>query len=168
MTKSIKVVSFRERFARLTVWHPINTDPEDENRWGPRFWFPTYDVIALILGLYAFFQGSPLLNRMFPVWFTDSLGVALITSSLVCLVGVCFPRLNYLELLGKMAIVFILGGYAGTIAFLSKTNDPNGFVVVALLMSVWLLGPRISVLFVQVTKNSSLSWLFRGSRRKGT
>lgn len=153
MTKPIKVISRWERFKRLTVWHPINTDPNDADRSGPRFWFPTYDVIALILGLYAFFLGSPILNRLFPSWFTDGMGIVLITASLLCLVGVCIPRLVVLELTGKLAIVFMLGGYAGTIMFRSRVTEPNGFVVIVLFMSVWLLGPRITKLFIQISKD---------------
>lgn len=152
MTKPIRVVSRWELFKRLTVWHPINTDPNDEDRSGPRFWFPTYDVIALTLGVYAFFLGSPLLNRLFPSWFTDGMGIVLISASLICLVGVCFPRAALLELIGKLAIVFMLGGYAGTVAVLSRSNEPNGFVVIVLVMAVWLLGPRITKLFVVIPK----------------
>lgn len=152
MTRPIKVVSRWERFKRETVWHPKNLDPSDENRWGPAFWFPTYDLIAMVLGLYAFHLGSPLLNRLFPVWFTDTLGVALFAASLICLIGVCFPRFSMMELIGKLAIVFMLGAYAGTVMFKSSTDEPNGFVVIVLVMSVWLLGPRISVLFARVVK----------------
>jgi hypothetical protein len=149
------VISRWERFRRWTVWHPINTDPNDENRSGPRFWFPTYDIIALTLGIYAYFIGSPLLNRLFPQWFTDTMGIVLAIASVICLVGVCFPRLALLELIGKLAIVFLLGGYAGTVLFRSASNEPNGFVVIVLVMAVWLLGPRITVLFVQIPKASA-------------
>lgn len=154
MTKPIKVLSRWEKFKRRTVWHPINTSRDDEDRWGPWFWFPSYDVIALILGVYALALGSPLLNRLFPPELTDFVGLLLVAAALTCLVGVCFPRFNYLELLGKLLIVFVLGAYAGTVWFMTGTSaDPNGFVVINLVMSVWLLGPRITKLFTQVPKN---------------
>lgn len=156
MTKPIQVIGRWERFKRLTVWHPINTDPNDENRSGPRFWFPTYDLIALTLGFYAYFIGSPLLNRLFPMWFTDSMGIVLVVASAICLIGVCFPRLALYELIGKLAIVFMLGGYAGTVFFRSTAEEPNGFVVIVLVMAVWLLGPRITTLFVQIPKARAL------------
>lgn len=148
-----KVVSYWERFARLTVWHPINTDPEDDDRSGPRFWYPVYDLIAMALGIYALVLGSPLLNKLFPSWFTDGMGVFLMVAATACLVGVVFPKIGILELVGKLAIVFMLGGYAGTVWFLSsKGSDPNGFVVIILVMAVWLLGPRITKLFTQVSR----------------
>lgn len=148
-TKPIKVITYWERVKRQTVWHPLNTDPDDDDRSGPRFWYPLYDLIAFALGTYALFLGSPLLNRLFPEWFTDGMGIVLMTAAALCLVGVVLPRFNYLELLGKLAIVFMLGGYAGTVGFLSR-NAENGFVVLVLVMAVWLLGPRITKLFIQV------------------
>lgn len=137
---------------RSTVWHPLNTDPDDENRSGPRFWYPLYDLMSLALGIVAYFLGSPLLNKLFPVWFTDDMGIVLIVASLCCLVGIVFPRLGWLELIGLLAIVFMLGGYAGTVAWLAISDSSNAFVVLVLTMAVWLLGPRITKLFVQVTR----------------
>lgn len=151
MTKPIQVVTRWQRFIRHTVWHPINTDPEDEDRWAPRFWFPTYDVIAIILGWYAFQYGSPLLNRLFPPWLTDTVAVVLIAAACVCLIGVVFPKLALMELIGKLSLVFLLGAYAGTVAFMTQTEN-NGFVVIVLIMSVWLLGPRVSKLFSMIPK----------------
>lgn len=163
MTRPIKqIVTPWERFKRMTVWHPINTDPADENRWGPRFWYPSYDVIAITLGFYAYFIGSPLLNRLFSPWFTDAMGSALVIAATMCLFGVVFPRLSTIELLGKLALVFLLGAYAGTVLFKSNITEPNGFVVLVLIMAVWLLGPRISVLFVQVPK----TWAKRRAKRQ--
>lgn len=141
-----------ERFKRQTVWHPLNTDPDDEDRSGPRFWYPMYNLITFALGLYALWLGSPLLNRLFPQWFTDSMGVVLMVAASICLIGVVFPKLSVLELVGKLGIVFMLGGYAGTVAFRSKTTEPNGFVVIVLIMAVWLLGPRVTKLFGQVSR----------------
>lgn len=151
-TRPIRVITYWERFKRTTVWHPINTDPTDDDRSGPFFWFPTYDLIAFTLGVVALVVGSPLLNDLFPVWFTAMLGIVLIVSSVICLVGVIFPKLKLMELIGKLAIVFMLGGYAGTVGWLSTSDEPNGFVVLVLVMSVWLLGPRVTKLFIQVAR----------------
>lgn len=151
-TRPIRVITRRERIARALVWHPINTSRDDDDRWGPSFWYPMYDLIAFTLGVYALVLGSPLLNRLFPDWFTNMMGVVLMAASLVCLFGVLVPRYNLFELVGKLAIVFMLGGYAGTVWFLSRPGEPNGFVVIVLVMSVWLLGPRVTKLFIQVAR----------------
>lgn len=147
MTKSIPVITRWERLKRLTVWHPINTDPNDDHRDGPRFWYPAFDLLMLTLGVYAFFIGSPLLNRLFPVWFVDTLGVSIAISAILAAIGAIFPKLFMVEIVGKLALVFLLGGYAGTVGALSKVTDPNGFVVLTLFCLVWLLGPRLSWLF---------------------
>lgn len=153
MTKSVQVVSWWERFKRLTVWHPINTDPNDEYRHGPKFWYPMFDLLMVALGVYAFFVGSPLLNHLFPIWFVDTLGVSIMSAALLASVGAIFPKLYLLELLGKLFMVFMLGGYAGTVAVLSRVDEPNGFVVITLFSLVWLLGPRLSWLFMRLNKN---------------
>lgn len=152
VTKPIPVITRWERFSRQTVWHPLNTDPHDEDRAGPRFWYPVYNILVFSLGVTALLIGSPLLNKLFPVWFTDSLGVGLMLSALGCFIGVVFPKLSVLELLGKLSIVFMLGGYAGTVALFSNREEPNGFVVLVLTMAIWLLGPRITKLFIQVSR----------------
>lgn len=143
----------------------MNTDPNDENRWGPRIWLPTYDLLAIALGLYAFFEGSPLLNRIFTSTVTEIAASVLLAASVAMLVGVCFPKLAILELSGKMVLVFVLGAYAGTVAFMSTKQ--NGFVVIVLIMAVWLILPRITVLFGQlsaqrVSKNQNAQRKARG------
>ncbi|WNN95225.1 membrane protein [Microbacterium phage Tinyman4] len=161
MTKPIKVISLWERFKRATVWHPINTDPSDNYRHGPKFWYPMFDLFMVALGVYAYFIGSPLLNRLFPIWFVDTLGLAITGSALLAGVGAIFPKLYRVELLGKLGLVFLLGGYAGTVAFLSKVTDPNGFVVITLFSLVWLLGPRLSWLFVRLGKEPRVQAFFQ-------
>lgn len=161
MTKPIKVITYWERFKRLTVWHPINTDPSDNYRHGPKFWYPMFDLFMVALGVYAYFIGSPLLNRLFPSWFVDSLGLAIAAAAVLAAVGAMFPKLYLVELLGKLGLVFLLGGYAGTVAALSKVTDPNGFVVITLFSLVWLLGPRLSWLFVRLGKNPRVQAFFQ-------
>lgn len=149
MTRTIKVVSRWERLKRSTVWHPSHTSPDDQDRWGPRFWYPTYDLWALTLGIYAYHLGAPLLNQLFPDWFTDVMAMLVVSAAIACIIGVCFPRLVLLELFGKLAIIFCLGAYAGTILFYSSTEGSSVFIVIVLIMSVWLLGPRVTKLIIQ-------------------
>jgi hypothetical protein len=104
------------------------------------------------LGVYAFFIGSPLLNQLFPVWFIDSLGISITVAASLAAIGAIFPKLFIMEILGKLTMVFLLGGYAGTIAGLSQNAGQNGFVVITLFSLVWLLGPRLSWLFRRLGK----------------
>lgn len=169
MTKPIKVITRWERLKRSTVWHPINTDPEDNYRHGPRFWYPTFDLLMVALGVYAFFWGSPLLNSLFPEWFVNGLGVAIAAAAVCASFGAVFPKFYYIELIGKLGLVFILGAYAGTVAVLSRASEPNGFVVITLFSLVWLLGPRLSWLFLRVAKEPRIeAWLRRRADRRAT
>lgn len=166
MTKSNPVVISRlERFKRSTVWHPIHTDPNDDYRHGPRFWFPGYDILAIILGVYAVWMGSPLLNELFDPWFNLVLGIVLIVSATFALIGVIFPKLYLIELLGKLTIVFMLGGYAGTVAVMSSNAGENGFVVVIMIMAVWLLGPRMTWLFIRTSRRWA-QWTYNRKKRR--
>lgn len=162
MTKPIRIVSSWERFKRATVWHPINTDPNDDYRHGPRFWYPMFDLFMVALGVYAFFIGSPLLNRLFDPLFVSVLGVAITVSAVLAAIGAIFPKLFPIEIVGKLGLVFFLGGYAGTVGALSKASEPNGFVVITLFSLVWLLGPRLSWLFLRLGR----LWE-KHSRRRG-
>ncbi|WKW85420.1 membrane protein [Microbacterium phage Milani] len=153
MTKPIPVITRWERFKRLTVWHPINTDPNDDYRHGPRFWYPGYDLMAVTLGVYALMLGSPLLNRLFPTWFTNGMGLVLIVAGGMAFLGVVFPKLYLVELAGKLLIVFLMSGYSGTIAWLSQNAGENGFVVIALAMIPVLLAPRITYLFIRTSRS---------------
>lgn len=150
MTKPIPVITRWDCLKRATVWHPINTDPSDNYRHGPLFWYPIFDLLMVALGVYAFFIGSPLLNRLFPGEFVDFLGLSITSAALLAAFGAIFPKFFIVELLGKLGLVFLLGGYAGTVAALSKVTEPNGFVVITLFSLVWLLGPRLSWLFIRL------------------
>ncbi len=160
MTRPIKVISRWERFKRLTVWHPLNTDPSDDYRHGPIFWYPVFDLMMIALGTYAYFFGSPLLDRLFPPWFVESLGVAIIVSAVFADIGALFPKLYLVELVGKLGLVFLLAGYAGTVAALSLV-EPNGFLVITMFSLVWLLGPRLSWLFIRLSKQPRVQRLLQ-------
>ncbi len=153
-------ISRWERFKRLTVWHPMNTDISNDYRHGSRFWYPVFDLLMIALGTYAYFFGSPLLDRLFPARFVELLGVAIIMSAVFAAIGAVFPKLYLVELVGKLGLVFLLAGYAGTVAALSLV-EPNGFLVITLFSLVWLLGPRLSWLFIRLNKEPRVQSLLQ-------
>lgn len=156
MTKPIKVVSWRERIKRLTVWHPINTDPTDDDRWTVRVWLPLYDVLAVTGGLIAFWVGSPMLNTLFPEWVVDLAAIAFATAGAVTLVGVVVPKLWIVEVLGKIAMSFLLTSYAFLVmAFPSREPYNNSFVTVILIMATWGVYPRLTKLFIRGYKDAA-------------
>jgi len=120
--------------ARATIWHH-SAIPADEWKFRSikRVWLPLYNLIMLGAGLWALWHGSPILNRIFPGDLVDVAGLALAGAAMVCLLGRAFPMLWAVEFFGKLAIAFLLGGYAGTVAFFRQDPDPAGGFVVFIL-----------------------------------
>lgn len=150
MTRPTKVITRWDQFKRLTIWHPINTDPEDDERWSVRVWLPLYDLLAVLAGIIAFEIGSPFLNRLFEHWLVDAAALSFIASGLAALVGVCIPRLWRVEIAGKIGMSFLLTSYAFLVlAFPSGGGISNAFVTVILIMATWGIYPRLTKLFIR-------------------
>lgn len=150
MTRPIHVVTKWELFKRFTVWHPINTDPNDDDRWTVRVWLPLYDVLAVLAGGIAFYIGSPLLNRLFPNAVVDGTAVMFGVAGFITLVGVVIPRLWRIEVAGKVAMSFLLTTYAMLVlVFPSKDAQNNSFITVILIMATWGVYPRLTKLFIR-------------------
>lgn len=155
MTKSIPIITRWDKFKRLTVWHPINTDPSDDDRWTVRVWLPMYDALAVLLGIIAYYIGSPLLNRLFPTWLVDWVAVYFVVAGGITLIGVIIPKLWRVEVGGKITMSFLLTTYAFLVlAFPSKEVQNNSFVTVILIMATWGIYPRLTKLFIRGYKAS--------------
>lgn len=150
MTRPIKTLSRWERFKRLTVWHPINTDPDDDDRWTVRVWLPMYDVLAILAGWVAFWIGSPLLNRLFPEWIVNATAAWFFLAGAVTLVGVVIPKLWRIEVAGKVTMSFLLTTYALLVlAFPTQEAQNNSFITIILIMATWGVYPRLTKLFIR-------------------
>lgn len=150
MTRPIHIVTKWERLKRTTVWHPINTDPEDDDRWTVRVWLPLYDLLAIVAGLIAFWIGSPILNRLFPGWVVDGTALAFGAAGFITFLGVIFPRLWRIEITGKVVMSFLLTTFALLIlTFPSVNGQNNSFVTVILIMATWGVYPRLTKLFIR-------------------
>lgn len=138
------------RLWALTVWHPDGVRADDwRQRHTLRVWLPLFDFgIVFLGGLWAAFYGSPILWRLFPAPLIETAGTAMAITGLVCFVGVIFPRLWPLELVGKLGLIFLIGCYAGTVAFFPSNPDANNGFVVFILVGVLFLG------FIRVTQLS--------------
>lgn len=150
MTKPIKIITRWDRIKRLTVWHPINTDPSDDDRWTVRVWLPLYDALAILLGIVAYWIGSPILNRLFPDWVVNWVAVVFVFAGLVTLIGVTIPILWRVEIGGKVLMSFLLTTYALLIlTFPSEGGQNNSFVTIILIMATWGVYPRLTKLFIR-------------------
>ena len=99
-----------------TIWSP-GAIPTDEWKYRnlKRVWLPAYDVVAILAGVVATVQGSPLLNRLFSELLVNMFGTGMAVIAMICLLGVIFPALWAVELVGKAILVGIVSAYATTI-----------------------------------------------------
>lgn len=135
------------RIGAASIWHPDSINPEEwKYRNLKRVWLPTYDLIAVLAGIVAAAQGSPLLNRLFSATLVDTFGVTLTVVAGVCLAGVAFPRLWAVEIVGKIILVGLVAAYATTILIFPITPQPNHFVVLMLAFSLPLPLFRLNLL----------------------
>lgn len=149
-TKPIQLAPLWERLKRHTVWHPINTDPADDDRWTVRVWLPLYDLLAIVAGVIAYIVGSPLLNRLFSDFVVDAAALTFLGAGLITLVGVVVPSLWRLEAAGKMMMSFLLTSYAFLVlGFPSREAQNNSFITVILVMATWGVYPRLTRLFIR-------------------
>lgn len=150
MTRPIRVIPRRESFARLLVWHPINTDPHDPNRWNARIWLPAYDVLVILAGWRAYVVGSPILNRLFPHTLVDSVALVFAALGLITLISVVIPKLWRVEIAGKMGISFLLTTYALLVlSFPGATGADQSFAATVMVMASWAVYPRLTKLFIE-------------------
>jgi len=135
------------RVFAASIWHP-DAIPSDEWKYRnlKRVWLPVYDLIAILAGITAAVQGSPILNRLFNEQLVGSLGVALAVVATVCLAGVAFPRLWAGEIIGKTLLVGLVAAYATTILVFPATLTPNHLVVLMLAVSLPLPLFRLGLL----------------------
>jgi uncharacterized membrane protein len=143
------VITRAERFKRLLVWHPINTDPHDDDRWTVRFWLPLFDCLVILAGIIAYSFGSRIMSKLFPEWIVDWAAVVFAIAGFITLVGVCIPRLWRVEVGGKITIAFLLTTYAFLVLTFPQYDQNNAFVCVILIMATWGIYPRLTRLFVR-------------------
>lgn len=130
-----------------SVWHPDAITPEEwKYRNLKRVWLPLFDVIIITLGYVAALQGTPIMNRLFDHTVVDGIGIGLLVTGLVCLVGVAFPRLVGLEVAAKSLFAGAQVIYAGTILVFSRLPEPNVYIIVALLLPLPLIGFRLQLI----------------------
>jgi hypothetical protein len=111
---------------RRTIWHH---DAIPASEWVyrnmKRVWFPLYDVVLILAGIAAHNFGVPVIETIFPPFVADAGAITLSAAAAVCLVGISFPRLYILEVIGKSTIGSLLAGYATALLLVGLAGDPN-------------------------------------------
>lgn len=133
---------------RASIWHPDAIPPDEwKYRNLKRVWLPAYDLLIIIGGIIGATASIPALDLVFPAHVVDVLGIVLTLVAIVCLVGVCFPRLWALEIIGKAILIGILASYAIAIVLLAGLGEGHReFIAFVVLSTLPLPLYRMSLL----------------------
>lgn len=137
------------RLWRRSIWHPDSISPEEwKYRWLKRVWLPVYDLFAIGAGIWAAIFGSSILYHLLgDTGAVDALGIAFAFVAFICLMGVIFPELYKIEIVGKIALIGMLGAYAGSIiAFNANGDSTSWFVAFIVVMTLPLPLFRLNLL----------------------
>ena len=84
-------------------------------------------------------------------------GTGMAVIAMICLLGVIFPALWAVELVGKAILVGIVSAYATTILLFASNPQPNDFIVLMLAFSLPLPLFRISLLGEEIKERRAKS-----------
>lgn len=133
---------------RVSVWHPDSVDPEEfKYRHLKRVWLPLFDAVSIAIGVLGVAHGSRLLNELYQPALVDTVGTVYIIASGLALLGVAFPRLFAIEILGKLVMLTTLGTYSALVwtSYFSGAATA-GFVAAILMLSLVLPLFRLQML----------------------
>lgn len=105
------------RLARASIWHP-DAIPVVEGQTSfelKRVVLPILDVVFAIMGVSAIVGGMPSFDLVHNHVISAVAGWTLLAGGVIAFAGVAFPRLWVAEVVGKLLVVLILGGYAGAL-----------------------------------------------------
>lgn len=159
------MLSILVRLRRPTVWAP-GAIPADEVKYaGPlkRVVFPLFDVALIVAGFYAVRSGIPSLDQLLPDRFSDALAYTFVLCAFGALLGIVYPALWAVEMIGKVLLVGILGMYFLALRTLAGPDGNRDFISALVLAIVpWLLF-RLWIIGVELRKRLDS----RARRREG-
>lgn len=137
----------RKLFSK-SIWAPGAIPPQEwKYRNMKRVMFPVIDLLLFVAGLSAIFGGAPAISAFFPDELVDLYGFSMCAIALTCLLGVSFPRLWPVEMIGKSLMLGLVTGYTVSLLTLAiEGDDKRSFVVYFALIAMCPIVWRISLL----------------------
>lgn len=131
------------RLFLASIWAPGRFEKGDLYGYYVRVILPITDAAFIYIGLGGALNSVPALREVYETYQADLIAVTFAFTGLVCLLGVAFPRLYVMEIIGKaftlwsiIAFTIVLGVLAGPRAYVA------GFMIFPLL----ILGFRLFTL----------------------
>jgi len=133
---------------RATIWAKGAIPVEEwKYRSLKRVWLPIVDLLFILGGLSAVRFGVPAINNFFPDDVVNLWGYTLAAVAVVCLVGVAFVRLWWLEAAAKCVLLGLMAMYIVALLTLTRAGESNrGFVFVIATIAIIILMVRLSII----------------------
>jgi hypothetical protein len=120
-----------------------------------RVMFPVIDFFFLLAGLAAARFGVPAISLFFDEVVVDFFSYILCFSALFALIGVAFPRLWPMEILGKSVLLSLITTYFVALFILTSVGEGNrGFVLMIAAVALCPLVWRLSLLGAEWQKRN--------------
>lgn len=145
-------MKFLRSLYRNSIWNPDAIQPEEfKYRNLKRLWLPLFDLLSILVGVLGVAYGSRILNELYPESLVDGLSLTFILASIVAGVGIIFPKLWIPEVIGKITMLGLLGGYSTAIwVSFFQGNVESGFVAAMLMYPVLFPLFRLDILGEEV------------------
>lgn len=155
---------FKNALRRLyaaSIWHPgAIPKPEYKYRNLKRVYLPAYDLIVVYIGIMGALFGSELLNRIFHPELVDAFSIIFSVVGIVCFLGIAFPRLWAVEMVSKIVLLGMLGGYVASIIFygtrIGETSLPNLFVIGMIALGFPVVLFRLELLGIEYRERKEM------------
>ncbi len=140
------------KLIRATLW--ATPDPDGfEHRWSARVWMPVYLLAMLLAGRGVITAGSPVLDRVFAPAIVDLLGMVLVTASIVAFIGLAFPRIWWVEVIGLVVLVGMSGTYGAALLVASESDSSRDFLAWMIMATVVMPFSRLTVIGEQIKRD---------------
>lgn len=118
-----------------SIWYPAAVPPSEglASRELKRIVLPVFDALVIVMGLNAVTYGMPSFDLVYSPVIATLAAWVLLVAGVLALVGIAFPRLWISEAVGKLMMVGVLGGYAGSLwVLLTQGQWARAFVAAGL------------------------------------
>lgn len=131
------------RVAGATIWSE-GSIPVTEAKYAvplKRYVIPAVDVILIAAGIFAVTNGIPSYEELVPA-VAYSLSLVFIAIAAACFIGIAFPRLWVLEVIGKCGLIMFCGSYAVALLIRNTPFTAMFFIALAVFLGyrLWILG----------------------------
>lgn len=152
-------MSFFQRLYRASIWHP-DAIPVLELKYADlkRKLFPVVDICCIYMGLIGLFFGLPSIDTAYGSYVASVGGGVFAACSMGALLGISFPKLWVVEVIGKCVMIGCMVTYGLAVLVTNSWNVENAdarlYVLGLIGIAVGLVAFRLGLLrFERTTRH---------------